>query len=67
MGRKSCGLFNGEIVDLGTPKEIFLKEERLDEWGLNLPITTKISKCLSERGFDIPHPLLTPEELALWL
>ncbi|TYT20981.1 energy-coupling factor transporter ATPase [Dictyoglomus thermophilum] len=59
--------FNGEIVDLGTPKEIFLKEERLDEWGLNLPITTKISKCLSERGFNLPHPLLTPEELALWL
>lgn len=59
--------FNGEIVAQGTPKEIFSKEELLDVWGLSLPLTTRISKCLYEIGLDIPHPLLSPEELALWL
>lgn len=59
--------FNGEIVAQGSPREIFSKGEFLETWGLNLPLTTRISKHLSERGFNIPHPLLSPEELSLWL
>lgn len=59
--------FKGEIVAQGNPKEIFSKDELLELWGLNLPLTTRISKCLYERGFNLPHPLLSPEELALWL
>lgn len=61
-------VFNkGEIVLEGSPKEIFMKDEKLEEWGLSVPLVTKLSKCLVERGFKIPHPILTIEELSTWL
>lgn len=61
-------VFNkGEIVLEGSPKEIFMEDEKLEKWGLSVPLVTKLSKCLVERGFEIPHPILTIEELSVWL
>ncbi len=59
--------FNGEIVYRGFPKEVFNKDKELEEWGLSLPLVTQLSKYLRDRGLDIPHPILTIEELYSWL
>lgn len=56
-------LDNGEIKFMGTPREVFNLESEIFKWGLDLPLVTKLSKILQERGFDIYHPILTIEEL----
>lgn len=56
-----CGrvvvLNNGNLVDQGTPEEIFSREEMLVECGLDLPLSLKISRLLKENGVDVGENL----------
>ncbi|MCX7846174.1 MAG: energy-coupling factor transporter ATPase [Dictyoglomaceae bacterium] len=56
-------LDNGEIKLMGTPREIFSQNSEIFQWGLDLPLVTKLSKILRDRGLDIYYPILTLEEL----
>lgn len=53
----------GHAVMEGTPKEVFSREKELKEYGLDVPIPTKIYNALSEftGGGDVP---LTAEQTA---
>ncbi|GIN87833.1 energy-coupling factor transporter ATP-binding protein EcfA1 [Heyndrickxia sporothermodurans] len=61
-------LNNGEVFKEGRPNEIFRMEEELVKLGLDIPFTIKMSKKLTEQGFEFPNMYLTEEELvdALW-
>ncbi len=50
-------LNNGEVVDIGSPTEIFNKEEMLFRCGLDLPLPLKISRILKNNGVDIGENL----------
>ena len=56
-----CGrvvvLNNGNLVDQGTPEEIFSREGMLVECGLDLPLSLKISRLLKENGVDVGENL----------
>ena len=48
-----CAVFNdGEIYDVGTPKEIFSHGEKLVELGLQMPVTAFITQELKNMGID---------------
>ena len=53
---------DGEIAEVGTPREIFSQVERMKELGLDVPQVTELSYLLQEEGFDLPD-VLTTEEL----
>ncbi len=54
---------NGEIIDKGTPAEIFSHEETVLKAGLDFPIATKIATALKEKGFAFQKPVLDKEQL----
>ena len=54
----------GEVLEDGTPREIFAKIDRLQQLGLDVPQPTALCAALRQRGVDIPADLLTPEECA---
>lgn len=39
----------GRVVKVGSPKEIFLCDEKIEETGLELPLTAKLTKTLLEK------------------
>lgn len=53
----------GTVVASGTPKEIFAKTALLEECGLDVPDTVKITMLLREKGLSLPDGILTEEEL----
>ena len=53
----------GHLKMQGTPKEIFSREEEIDELGLKLPQICQLAKALREKGLDIPRGVTTEEEL----
>jgi len=53
----------GKTVLMGTPAEVFSQDKKLEELGLELPAPTKIARGLKRRGFLIPAPILTPNDL----
>ena len=53
----------GEVKMQGTPKEIFTKEEEIEKLGLVLPQICQIAKELRKEGMDIPHGIISEEEL----
>lgn len=61
-------LYEGSIVKVGTPREIFGKPEELKAFGLEAPAISLLASKLSRRGLPLPSGLLTPEEMAqaLW-
>ncbi|WP_034551743.1 energy-coupling factor ABC transporter ATP-binding protein [Carnobacterium funditum] len=58
---------NGELVQEGTPEEIFASGEKLIEMGLDLPFPEKLKLSLKERGIDVPAEYLTEEGMVDWL
>ncbi len=58
---------NGEMIQEGTPEEIFASGERLIEMGLDLPFPEKLKLSLKERGIDVPAEYLTEEGMVDWL
>ncbi|MGB9857100.1 MAG: energy-coupling factor transporter ATPase [Dictyoglomaceae bacterium] len=64
LAEKVVVLNNGEMVFMGTPREVFSKDSEIIKWGLDLPLVTQLSRFLKKRGLDIPYPILTVEELS---
>lgn len=56
-------LAGGKTVLAGTPAEVFSQDKILEELGLELPASTQIARGLKRRGFLIPEPILTPDDL----
>ncbi|MCS7201544.1 MAG: energy-coupling factor transporter ATPase [Dictyoglomus sp.] len=63
LAEKVIILDNGEMKFIGTPKEVFTLYSEIIKWGLDLPLVTKLSKILKDKGADIYYPILTIEEL----
>ncbi|MGB3160473.1 MAG: energy-coupling factor ABC transporter ATP-binding protein [Carnobacterium sp.] len=58
---------NGELIQEGTPEEIFASGEKLIQMGLDLPFPEKLKLSLKERGIDVPMEYLTEEGMVDWL
>ena len=56
-------LNEGELLARGSPREIFANVELIKQASLELPIASKVSLELQEKGFNVPFAL-TDEELA---
>ena len=54
---------NGQVRMQGTPREIFSREEEIEELGLKLPQLCQLAKALRNKGMDIPMGITTEEEL----
>ena len=54
---------HGHLKMQGTPKEIFSREEEIEELGLKLPQLCQLAKVLRESGMDIPLGITSEEEL----
>ena len=56
-------LVDGELIDEGTPKEIFSKPEVLEKANLKIPIVTELFQQIESEGFDMENDYpLTIEE-----
>lgn len=53
----------GNVVLMGTPREIFSQVETLKHYRLDVPQVTLLAHELREAGVDIPEGILTKEEL----
>lgn len=58
---------NGELVQEGTPEEIFSYGDQLVEMGLDLPFAEKLKSDLRDRGIAVPADYLTEEGMVNWL
>ena len=57
----------GQIQQIGTPKEIFKLGSKLVEKGLDVPFAEKLIEALRERGINAPEEYLDEEGLVEWL
>lgn len=57
----------GQLVDEGTPAEIFSAGTELIQMGLDLPFPEKLKIALKQRGVDVPNEYLTEERMVDWL
>ena len=57
----------GQIQQIGTPKEIFKLGSKLVEKGLDVPFSEKLIEALRERGMNVPEEYLDEEGLVEWL
>lgn len=55
---------DGEIKMIGSPREIFSREEQIKELSLELPNATKIARELNSCGIQTDRNILTIEELS---
>ena len=55
---------SGNMVMMGTPKEVFSKREVLSKIGLDLPPITQLTENLRENGVDIADTILSVDEAA---
>jgi len=55
---------DGEIIDDGTPKEIFRNVSMLKEVGLDVPQTTEFLYTLKQNGFNVDTNVISIEETA---
>lgn len=62
LADRIVALRDGEIVADSTPREVFTSG-KIEELGLELPMATRISARLRERGIDIPAAVV-PSELS---
>ena len=53
----------GKIAALGTPREIFAREEMMTSLGLDVPEAARLCHRLREKGLDLPPDLYRPEEM----
>ena len=54
---------HGKVRMEGTPREVFVQKEKLEECRLELPEISQIANGLRERGIMVPADVLTQEEL----
>ena len=57
----------GQIQQIGTPKEIFKLGSKLVEKGLDVPFAEKLIEALRERGINVSEEYLDEEGLVEWL
>ncbi|MFV0557112.1 MAG: energy-coupling factor ABC transporter ATP-binding protein [Enterococcus sp.] len=57
----------GQLIDEGTPAEIFSAGAALIDLGLDLPFPEKLKLSLQERGIEVPTNYLTEEGMVDWL
>ncbi|MBQ7340170.1 MAG: energy-coupling factor transporter ATPase [Clostridia bacterium] len=50
-------LNKGNLVKVGTPKEVFMDKVKVEEWGLELPSTAYLTEKLREKGIEIDSDL----------
>ncbi len=50
-------LNKGNLVKVGTPKEVFMDKDKVEEWGLELPSTAYLTEKLREKGIEIDSDL----------
>lgn len=60
-------LNDGEILDQGSPVEIFSKTEMLKKIGLDIPFAKKLIFRLNEAGIKVPQNIKTKDELKQYL
>lgn len=56
-------LDEGRIKVQGTPREVFSEIETMKAIGLDVPEVTKLALALQEMGYEIPHDIITLEEM----
>ena len=54
---------HGKVRMEGTPREVFVQKEKLEECRLELPEISQIANGLRERGIMVPADVLTQDEL----
>lgn len=57
----------GELVNEGTPEEIFSAGSELINLGLDLPFPEKLKSALKQRGIEVPSEYMTEERMVEWL
>ena len=57
----------GELIQEGTPEEIFSQGEKLIELGLDLPFPERLKSALKARGVNVPEEYMTEEGMVDWL
>ena len=57
----------GELVNEGTPEQIFSAGPELINLGLDLPFPEKLKSALKQRGIDVPSEYMTEERMVEWL
>lgn len=57
----------GELIQEGTPEEIFSAGEKLIELGLDLPFPERLKAALKQSGLKVPEEYMTEERMVGWL
>lgn len=60
-------LNDGEIINQGSPAEVFYNINEMNTLGLDIPYPQKIANALKQRGYQVPNKYLTRSELIEWL
>lgn len=60
-------LNDGQILNQGTPAEIFKLGSKLIDLGLDVPYTEKLKVMLQQKGIQFPEAYLTPERMVDYL
>ena len=64
MSDKVLVIDSGNMVMMGTPKDVFSKREVLSNVGLDLPPITQLTENLRQRGIGIEDTILSVDEAA---
>ena len=64
LADRIVALYQGKIVDDGTPREVFGDRNLIKEIGLDVPFVARVVDRLEERGIVIDKSIITIEELA---
>ncbi|MGB9661568.1 MAG: energy-coupling factor transporter ATPase [Moorellaceae bacterium] len=62
LAQRIVVLHQGKVAMVGTPPEIFLQGERLEEWGLAAPTLTQLFINLRRLGANVPAAVFTLEQ-----
>ena len=54
---------DGKVKAIGTPREIFCREEMMTSVGLDVPAAAHLCRALREKGLDIPPDLYRENEI----
>ncbi len=57
----------GELIEVGTPKEVFKKIEMLERVGLSAPYISYLVRELRDKGFDIDEEIISVDECKISL
>lgn len=57
----------GEMIQEGTPEEIFAAGDKLVGMGLDVPFPEKLKKELKATGLEVPDEYMTDERMVDWL